>query len=108
MHRADILFRLEQTLIDRRDAPAETSYVAALNRKGLDAILKKIGEEATETILAAKEGDRTHLTKESADLLFHLMVLLAHRDIPLDHLLAELERREGTSGHVEKQSRSAS
>ncbi|HEX4857944.1 MAG TPA: phosphoribosyl-ATP diphosphatase [Usitatibacteraceae bacterium] len=105
MNRADILFRLEQTLGERRGAPPGTSYVASLHHKGIDAVLKKIGEEATETILAAKEGDRTHLTRESADLLFHLLVLLGECDIPFEQVLAELERREGVSGIAEKQSR---
>lgn len=105
MSRADILFRLEQTLAERRHAAAETSYVASLHRKGIDAILKKIGEEAAETILAAKNGERLPLVRESADLLFHLLVLLAHRELPLAEVLAELERREGISGHAEKNAR---
>jgi phosphoribosyl-ATP pyrophosphohydrolase len=107
MARAEVLFRLEQTLISRKSAPAESSYVASLHQKGLDAILKKIGEEATETILAAKSGDDDHLVKESADVLFHLLVLLAHRGVPVESVMNELERREGISGIAEKQSRGA-
>jgi phosphoribosyl-ATP pyrophosphohydrolase len=107
MNTADILFRLEATINGRKAAASESSYVAALHASGLDAILKKIGEEATETILAAKGGDRAHLTRETADLLFHVLILLAAKGVPLSDVLAELERREGTSGHDEKKSRSA-
>lgn len=105
---SDILFRLEATLRARRNAPAESSYVASLYARGLDAVLKKVGEEATEAILAAKGTDKVHLTKEAADLLFHTLVMLAAKDVALAEVLAELERREGTSGLDEKKSRSGS
>jgi phosphoribosyl-ATP pyrophosphohydrolase len=104
----DILFRLESTLRARKTAPAGSSYVASLYAKGIDAVLKKVGEEATEAILAAKGDDRDHLMRETADLLFHTLVMLAAKDVALADVLAELERREGTSGLDEKKSRSAS
>ncbi len=102
---SDILFRLEQMLHARKNAAPESSYVASLYAKGIDAILKKVGEEATETILAAKGGDSAALTREVADLVFHTLVMLAAEGVPLADVLAELERREGTSGHDEKKSR---
>lgn len=105
---ADILFRLESLLQSRKGASAESSYVASLYAKGLDHILKKVGEEAVEMILAAKSTDHDHTTKEAADLLFHTLVMLGEKEIPLSDVLAELARREGTSGHAEKQSRSTS
>lgn len=105
MSNQEILFRLESTLLARKGAEAGSSYVASLYAKGLDAVLKKVGEEATEAILAAKSDDTTHLTKEAADLLFHTMVMLAAKNVPLTDVLAELERREGTSGLDEKKSR---
>ncbi|PIX05516.1 MAG: phosphoribosyl-ATP diphosphatase, partial [Gallionellales bacterium CG_4_8_14_3_um_filter_54_18] len=81
------------------------SYVARLFGKGEDAILKKIGEEATEVILASKEGDKTHIVYETADLWFHCMVMLAHHGLGAQDVLDELARREGLSGIVEKNSR---
>lgn len=108
MPQNDILFRLEATLQARKGAPPDSSYVASLYARGIDAVLKKVGEEATEAILAAKGDDRAHLTREAADLLFHTLVMLAARDVPLADVLAELERREGTSGLDEKKARSAS
>jgi len=102
----DILQRLANTLSGRKQAPPESSYVAKLFSKGEDAILKKIGEEATEVILASKTGDKTHLVCETADLWFHCMVLLAHHGLSAADVLDELERREGLSGIAEKQSRS--
>jgi phosphoribosyl-ATP pyrophosphohydrolase len=101
----DVLTRLEATIAARTEAPAGSSYVASLNAKGLDAILKKIGEEATETVIAAKSGERGQIVYESADLLFHLMVMLNHQKIAFDDVLAELARREGTSGIDEKNAR---
>jgi phosphoribosyl-ATP pyrophosphohydrolase len=103
---SDTLFRLEQTIASRKGAAKESSYVASLNARGLDAILKKIGEEATETVIAAKGGTRQELIGETADLLFHMLVMLGCKDITLDEVLAELARREGTSGIDEKKSRS--
>ena len=101
----DILQRLAEVLAERRHAPADTSYVAGLYAKGLDSILKKIGEEATETVIAAKGGQRVEIVHEVADLWFHTLILLAHQNIALDDVLAELERRFGTSGHAEKAAR---
>ena len=105
MANADILLRLEQTLLARKSAPPGSSYVASLYAKGLDAVLKKVGEEATEAIIAAKGGDRRQLTAEAADLLFHTLVMLAAKDVPFADVLAELERREGISGLDEKNAR---
>ncbi|MBW8077514.1 MAG: phosphoribosyl-ATP diphosphatase [Gallionella sp.] len=101
----DILKRLTATLEARKHALPDTSYVAKLFGKGEDAILKKVGEEATEVILASKEGDKTHLVYETADLWFHCMVLLAHHDLSAQDVLDELSRREGLSGIAEKNSR---
>lgn len=98
----DILQRLTQTIAARQGAAAETSYVAKLFSKGEDAILKKVGEEATEVLLAAKSGDNTHLVYETADLWFHCMVLLAQHGLNADDVLNELARREGVSGIAEK------
>ncbi|MDE2117262.1 MAG: phosphoribosyl-ATP diphosphatase [Betaproteobacteria bacterium] len=101
----DILQRLTQTLQARKQAAPDSSYVAKLFSKGEDAILKKIGEEATEVVLAAKGGDKTHLVHETADLWFHCMVLLAQHGLSTDDVLGELARREGVSGIAEKNSR---
>ncbi len=100
------LERLEQTIAARRTASPETSYVARLNSKGLPKIAQKVGEEATETVIAAVSGSNEELVSESADLLFHLMVLLNAKNIPLEAVLAELDQREGLSGLDEKASRS--
>ncbi len=100
-----ILERLENTIAARCRAAVGTSYVATLNAKGLDQILKKIGEEATETIIAAKSGEREQIIHETADLLFHVMVMLQHQGITLEQVLSELQRREGTSGIDEKNAR---
>ena len=102
---SEILFRLEALLRERKRAAPGTSYVASLYSRGLDGILKKVGEEATEVILAAKGDDVMHLTRETADLLFHTLVMLAAKDVPLADVLAELAQREGTSGLEEKKSR---
>jgi phosphoribosyl-ATP pyrophosphohydrolase len=101
----DILQRLTETLKARKQASPDSSYVAKLFSKGEDAILKKIGEEATEVILASKEGDKTHLVCETADLWFHCMVLLAQHGLSAADVLNELERREGLSGIAEKAGR---
>ena len=101
----DNLQRLTETLTARKQAAPETSYVAKLFSKGEDAILKKIGEEATELILASKEGDKTHLVYETADLWFHCMVLLAQHGLSAQDVLQELARREGLSGIEEKAKR---
>ena len=100
------LERLEKTIAARRAADPGSSYVAKLFAKGLPKIAQKVGEEATESVIAALSGSREDLTGEAADLLFHLMVLLAAKDVSLAEVLAELDRREGTSGIAEKASRS--
>ncbi len=102
---SDILERLAETLEQRKSADPASSYVAKLYAKGLDAILKKIGEEATETVIAAKDGDKEHLVYEVADLWFHSLVLLAQQGLHPDDVLNELARREGLSGIVEKAAR---
>ena len=102
----DILQRLTATLYARKQAAPESSYVAKLFSKGEDAILKKVGEETTEVVLAAKNSDPTNLIHETADLWFHCMVLLAHHDLSADDVLNELARREGLSGIAEKAGRS--
>lgn len=104
----DILEQLAETLEARKRADPASSYVASLYDKGLDAILKKIGEEATETILAAKNGGREHLIHETADLWFHCLVMLAHQGLGPDVVLNELARRSGISGLVEKAGRPSS
>jgi phosphoribosyl-ATP pyrophosphohydrolase len=101
----DILRRLAAVLEQRKQAQPDSSYVAGLYAKGLDTILKKIGEEATETVIAAKGGDRDQLVYETADLWFHSLVLLAHQEISPDRVLEELERRFGLSGLEEKAAR---
>jgi phosphoribosyl-ATP pyrophosphohydrolase len=104
---ADVLRRLAATIEARRGADAGSSYVASLFAKGGDAILKKIGEEATETVMAGKDGDKLRLTAEVADLWFHCLVLLAAHGLGPDDVLAELARREGVSGIAEKAARKA-
>ena len=104
----DILQRLTATIAARQGAVSESSYVAKLFDKGEDAILKKIGEEATEVLLAAKSGDSVQLVYETADLWFHCMVLLAHHGLSADDVLRELARREGVSGIAEKANRKKS
>ena len=103
--RANVLARLSATVEARRGPDPSTSYVASLLAKGGDAILKKIGEEATETVMASKDGVPARVTAEVADLWFHCLVLLAHHGLSPADVLAELERREGRSGHDEKASR---
>ena len=103
--RADILDRLAAAIAARRAADPSSSYVAALFAKGDDAILKKIGEEATETVMAAKDGDKLRITAEVADLWFHCLVLLSRHGLGPDDVRAELARREGTSGIAEKAAR---
>jgi len=101
-----MLERLEAAIAERRHASPEESYVARLHHKGLAKIAQKLGEEATEAVIAALSGDEVDLVEEAADLLFHLLVLLGAREVRLAAVLAELERREGTSGLDEKASRS--
>ena len=102
----DTLTRLEATIAQRLTASPEESYVAKLNSKGLAKIAQKVGEEAVETVIAAMSGTREELVSESADLLMHLIVLLQKQGISLAEVMAELDRREGTSGLDEKASRS--
>lgn len=102
----DTLSRLAETIAARRGADPATSWVAKLNARGLPVIAKKLGEEAVETVIAALSGSREELVGEAADTLFHLLVLLDAKGVALDEVLAELDRREGTSGIAEKASRS--
>lgn len=100
-----ILDELYQVLQQRKGADAGESYVASLYAKGIDKIAGKVGEEAAETIVEAVRGDREKIAAESADLLFHLMVLWAHCDVTPEEVFQVLEKRLGTSGHVEKAGR---
>ncbi len=102
---ANVLKRLGEVIAARRQASPDSSYVARLFSQGEDAILRKISEEATETVLASKSGDKLHLVRETADLWFHSLVLLAYHGLGPDDVLAELRRREGISGIDEKASR---
>jgi phosphoribosyl-ATP pyrophosphohydrolase len=102
---SDILSRLAGVLEARKQADPDSSYVAGLYARGLDTILKKIGEEATETVLAAKDGDPDHIVYETADLWFHTMVLLAASGLGPEDVLNELDRRFGLSGIEEKRRR---
>ena len=103
----DTLDRLEAIIQQRRTADPASSYVARLTAAGRARIAQKIGEEATEAVIAAISDDRPGLTGEAADLIFHLMILLADAGIALDEVLAELDRREGLSGLTEKASRTS-
>ncbi len=104
----DILQRLMAVLASRKGADPDSSYVASLYDKGLDAILKKIGEESTETIIAAKSGDKQQIVYETADLWFHCLVMLAQQNLDARLVLDELERRFGVSGVDEKAAREQS
>jgi len=99
------LERLAATIASRKGADPETSWTAKLLAKGPEKCAEKFGEEAIEAIVEAVKGDRTRLTAEAADVLYHLLVMLASRDVTLTDVLAELERREGTSGIAEKGAR---
>jgi len=103
---SDVLNKLAEVLEERKNADANSSYVATLYSKGLDSILKKIGEEATETVMAAKDGEADKIIYETADLWFHCMVLLAHQGLSPNDVLQELDRRFGLSGLEEKAGRS--
>jgi len=102
---SDVLARLAEILEARKNADPESSYVAGLYKKGLDSILKKVGEEASETIIAAKSGDPKQIVYETADLWFHTMVMLAQQGLKPEDVLMELDRRFGQSGLAEKASR---
>ncbi len=101
----DTISKLEAVIAGRRASANSDSYVASLFSKGRSKIAQKLGEEATETVIAALSGDKASLTAEAADLLFHLLVLLNEADVPFDDVLKELERREGVSGLAEKAAR---
>jgi phosphoribosyl-ATP pyrophosphohydrolase len=101
----DTLDRLEAVIAERRGASPDSSYVASLFAKGREKIAQKVGEEATETVIAALSGDPAKLTAEVADLLFHLMVLLADGNVSIADVLSELDRRDGLSGLAEKAAR---
>jgi phosphoribosyl-ATP pyrophosphohydrolase len=102
---SEVLQQLADVLEQRKQQSADKSYVASLYAKGLDTILKKIGEEATETVIAAKSGDKQQIIYETADLWFHCMVLLAQQGLGPDDVLNELQRRFGLSGIEEKAQR---
>ncbi len=102
---SDILKKLAEVIESRKTQSAATSYVAGLLDKGMDSILKKVGEEAAETIVSAKNDDDAQLVHETADLWFHTLVMLSARGLGPEHVLLELERRFGVSGHDEKASR---
>ncbi len=102
---SDTLHRLAATIVARRGADPSSSYTASLLAKGSGKAAEKFGEEAVELVVAAVSRDEAGVTAEAADVLYHLLVLLAARDVPLDAVLAELERREGVSGHGEKAAR---
>ncbi|MEZ5884767.1 MAG: phosphoribosyl-ATP diphosphatase [Paracoccaceae bacterium] len=99
------LARLADTIAARKDADPDSSWTAKLLAKGPEKCAEKFGEEAVEAIIEAVKGDRARLTSEAADVLYHLLVMLAARDVTLDAVLAELDRREGTSGIAEKAAR---
>jgi phosphoribosyl-ATP pyrophosphohydrolase len=101
----DILHRLSETLTSRRHADPETSYTAKLFASGPDSILKKIGEESAELIIAAKDGKRLNIVWESTDVIFHVLVLLAYYGLSIEDVSQEMRRREGVSGIDEKNSR---
>jgi phosphoribosyl-ATP pyrophosphohydrolase len=101
----DTLQALYQVILERKLNPSESSYTASLMNKGIDKILKKLGEEATELVIAGKGGARDEVVYETADLFYHILVLLGYRDIPLDEVYTELARRFGFSGLEEKRSR---
>jgi phosphoribosyl-ATP pyrophosphohydrolase len=101
----DILQEVYQVILDRKANPEKESYTSSLMQKGIDKILKKIGEEATEVVIAAKGGKRNEIVYETTDLIFHLLVMLGYHNIPPEEVYEELRRRFGTSGLTEKASR---
>jgi phosphoribosyl-ATP pyrophosphohydrolase len=102
---ADAITRLAATIAARKGADPSESWTAQLLAKGPEKCAEKFGEEAVEAIIEAVKGDRTRLTAEAADVVYHLLVMLAARDVSLDDVLAELDRREGTSGIAERSGR---
>jgi phosphoribosyl-ATP pyrophosphohydrolase len=105
MQKDDILQAVYEVIQQRKTNPSDSSYTASLMQKGIDKILKKLGEEATEVVIAGKGGKRDEVIYETADLFFHALVLLGYYDIPPEEIYAELRRRFGTSGIAEKSSR---
>lgn len=105
---SDVLTRLAETIAARKGADPDMSWTARLLAMGPEKAAEKFGEEAVEAVIEAVRGDRARLTAEAADVLYHLLVMLAARDVSLDDVLAELQRREGTSGVDEKASRADS
>ena len=101
----DIIQAVYQVILDRKLNPTDNSYTSSLMRGGIDKILKKVGEESTEVVIAAKGGVPAEIIYETADLVFHLLVLLGHQNIPVDAVYDELRRRFGTSGIAEKAAR---
>lgn len=102
---SDVLTRLARTIAARKGADPDTSWTAKLLAEGPEKAAEKFGEEAVEAVIEAVRGDRDRLTAEAADVIYHLLVMLASRDVALEDVLAELERREGTSGIAEKAGR---
>ncbi len=101
----EVLRRVSDTLVARKQADPDSSYVSSLYAKGTDAICKKIAEEAAETIMASKDNDRLQIVREVTDLWFHSLILVAHHGLSVEDVLAEFRRREGVSGIDEKKSR---
>ena len=104
-HKLEILGNLTDEIAKRRNDSPDQSYTAKLLSQGIEKCAKKVGEEAVELALASMKPDRTHVTLEAADVLYHLLVLLAASNVPLDDVMAELERRQGVSGLAEKAAR---
>lgn len=102
MNENEILSALYQTVVNRRDNPKEGSYTCYLLDKGIDKILKKVGEECSETIIAAKNGDNNETVYEIADLIYHLTVMMVQQNIPLEDVLAELDKRSEKTGNLKK------
>lgn len=105
---SDILQAVYEVILDRKENVSDSSYTSSLMRGGIDKILKKIGEEATEVVIAAKGGTREEIVYETTDLIFHLLVLLGQQNIPPEEVYRELRRRFGTSGIAEKAARTVS
>lgn len=105
---SDILQAVYEVILDRKEKQSDNSYTASLMRGGIDKILKKIGEEATEVVIAAKGGTREEIVYETTDLIFHLLVLLGQQNITPEEVYRELRRRFGTSGIAEKAARTDS
>ena len=102
MNENEILSALYQTVVNRRDNPKEGSYTCYLLDKGIDKILKKVGEECSETIIAAKNGDNSETVYEIAGLIYHLTVMMVEQNIPLEDVLAELDKRSEKTGNLKK------